>query len=120
MSFDYIKTASSADALIKKFGKATQLKRTTVGAYDPATGTAAVTTTAQNCTAVVIDFPQSYIDNTLILAGDRRALISTVGITEPKQGDLLTWDGVDMTVINAKKLAPAGMAVLYTLQIRRP
>ena len=117
-TFNYANTASTADRLLKRFGTTTQLTREEVGAYDPATGAAPVTTTEQDVTAAVFDYPQRYVDGTKILAGDRQCFLSAVGIFEPKQGDRFAWDGQSMVVVAVKKLAPAGLAVLYELQVR--
>lgn len=121
MSFDYGTTAATAARLIARFGSKVVLTRSVPGAYDPATGApAAPTVTMQNVDAVVLDFPQSYIDGTLIRAGDRKVLVSAVGTTAPMAGDTMAWEGQSLVVINAKKLGPAGPAVLFTLQVRTP
>lgn len=121
MSFNYTTTAATAKALIARFGTSVGMSRTVPGAYDPETGgPAAGTTTTQTVQAVVVDFPQSYIDGTLIRAGDRKALVSTPGITAPLAGDTFTWKSQPLVVVSVKELGPAGTAVLYTLQVRTP
>lgn len=121
MQFDYAKTATTADRLLKRFGARVEMSRTVPGAYDPATGgPGAGTTTTQTVTAAVFDYAQRYIDGTRILAGDRQCYLSAVGIFEPLQGDRFTWDSKSMVVVAAKNLAPAGLAVLYELQVRTP
>lgn len=118
MTFNYTATAATADRLLKRFGASAQVTRNTPGAYDPVTGTVSVTTTTQTVTAAVFDYDQSYIDGTRIQQGDRRAFVSAVGIWAPKQGDVLAWDGADLAVIAVKPLKPAGLAVLFELQVR--
>lgn len=118
MAFNYSATAATADRLLKRFGASAQVTRNTPGAYDPATGSAPITTTAQPVTAAVFDYDHSYIDGTRIQQGDRRAFVSAVGVWAPKQGDVLAWDGSDLTVITSKPLKPAGLSVLYELQVR--
>lgn len=119
-TFNYSNTAATADRLLKRFGAKTQLTHETVGEYDPEEGAAPVTTTEQTVTAAVFDYPQRYVDGTKILAGDRQCFLSAVGIFEPLQGDSFAWDGKSMVVVAVKKLAPAGLAVLYELQVRTP
>ena len=116
MSFDYAKTAATALRLLTRFGAAATLKREVVGDYDPDTGTSPVTTTSLATTACVFDYDAEYIDGTLILAGDKQAYLASAPV--PKQGDKLAWQGADYTVIAAKAVAPAGVAVLYEVQIR--
>ena len=116
MSFDYANTAATALRLLGRFGASATLKREVSGAYDPATGTAPVTETSLTTTACVFDYPQKYVDGTLILAGDKQAYLASAPV--PKQGDKLTWQAVDYTVVNVKAIAPAGVAVLYEAQLR--
>ena len=121
MSFNYTASAATAARLIQRFGSAVTMGRSVPGAYNPATGApAAPTVTSQTVQAVVLDFPQRYIDGTLIRAGDRRVLVSAVGTTAPLAGDTLTWNSQALVVVSVKELGPAGTAVLYTLQVRTP
>ena len=115
-AFNYTATAATALRLLTNFGATATLKRQTAGAYDTATGIAAVTVTSLSATAAVFDYPAHYIDGTLILQGDYRALMASTPV--PKQGDILTWNSVDYTIIAAKAIAPAGTVVLYECQIR--
>lgn len=116
MSFDYAKTASTATRLLLRFGAAATLKREVAGAYNPVTGEASVTITSLVTTAAVFAYPASYIDGTLILQGDQRAYCAP-GVL-PKQGDKLTWQSVDYTVIAVKPVSPAGVPVLHEAQLR--
>lgn len=116
MSFNYPKTAATATRLLQRFGAACMLKRTGPAAYDPATGASAPTETSLATTAAVFAYAQKYIDGTLILQGDQQALCDPA--TEPKQGDALTWQGRDYTVVAVKPVAPAGVPVLFEAQIR--
>lgn len=116
MSFDYAKTAATALRLLQRFGASATLKRTSAGAYDPDTGTSAQTETSLSTTACVFDYDAKYVDGTLILVGDKYAYLSSEQV--PKQGDVLTWQSVDYTVIAVKAVAPAGTAVLHEVQLR--
>jgi len=116
VSFNYIGTAATATRLLERFGNACTLKREVAGAYDPATGSATVTTTSLSTTAAVFAYEQKYIDNTLILQGDQLAYMKPS--VEPKQGDKLTWMTKDYTIIAVKPISPAGTPVLFEAQIR--
>ena len=66
----------------------------------------------------VFDYDQKFIDGTLIRQGDKEGYMSALGISVPLAGDVLTWAGVYCSVIACKSLAPSGLDVLYTLQLR--
>lgn len=116
MTFPYAATAQTATRLLERFGAAATLKRQTTGAYDPVLGYAPVTTTSHATTAAVFAYPQGFIDGTNILQGDRRAYCAPGA--EPKQGDVLTWQGTDLAVVSVKPVSPAGLAVIYEVQVR--
>jgi hypothetical protein len=121
MSFDYDNIAAVADELLAEFGQSCSLGSVTDGTYDPETGEAAPASTPHPLTAALFDYPQRFIDGTLIRTGDKRVLASSVGLTvEPKPGDTLT-DAVGKVyqVIDAKATVPAGTAVLWAIQVRK-
>lgn len=115
-AFDYARSAATASRLLTRFGSAATLKRQTAGAYNPATAIAAVTVASVSTVAVVFDYPAKYVDGTLIKQGDRRSYLAPAVV--PAQGDVLTWQGSDFTVVNVKPIAPAGTVVLYEAQLR--
>lgn len=115
-SFNYQNTAATSTRLLQRFGAPAVLKRVTTGAYDPSTGQNSTTTDELPTTAAVFAYDQKYIDGTNILQGDQRALLAPY--QEPKQGDKLTWQGVDFEVIAVKPASPAGVPVLFEAQIR--
>jgi hypothetical protein len=117
-TFDYSKPLATAHRLLTRFGAAGTLTRRTMGAYDPASGTGTTTTASEAVTAVVLDFPQRYIDGTLIRQGDKRAYVSAVDLEPPQQGDVMTWQGTAYEVVSIKDTAPAGTSLIYELQIR--
>lgn len=117
MSF-YAELAQTVQEILAEFGAETTLTKVTAGAYNPATGSAGETRTPRTVTAAVFDYETKYIDGTLILSGDKQVFMSVVGNEAPKPGDLLAWMGKDWRVITFKNLAPAGISVLYELQVR--
>lgn len=116
MSFDYAKTAATAHRLLLNFGSTAKLRRQTAGAYNPSTGTAAITTTEFDTVAVVFDYDQKYIDGTLVKQGDKQAYLDPS--YAPAQGDEFTWQGTKYQVVSYKAISPAGVPVLYEAQLR--
>ena len=119
MKFDYAEVASVAAGLIDDFGAAATLVRVGSPVYDPATGlTGPGDAFPEPVVAVVFDYDQKMIDGSLIQSGDKQAFVSVVGLTVPRTSDAFWWVGKIYTIIMVKALAPAGVPVLYELQIR--
>lgn len=106
------------------------LTRTTPGAYDPATSTTGAGTTATHA-GVGLAFDYDYIGSgagtlgdSLIRDGDKQLYLAALkvdGSTMPKplKGDrLLAPDGLTYNVERVKELAPAGVPLLYDVQLR--
>lgn len=120
MSDFYGEIAATADEILREFGAASTLTRTVPGTYDPATGgTTPDATTVYPCTMASFPIDDKWIDGTRILTGDEEAYLSVIGLGDPLPGDKIPWRGATYAVVNAKVLAPAGQAVLYTLQLRK-
>lgn len=119
----YSEMAVVAHELLLEFGKPVVLRRVMPGTYDPATGTAAVTTADLPATGALFDYDlrssgQGFQPETLIQAGDKQCLLSPQGVTEPQSGDFIVDGAVLWTVINVKSVNPAGTPVLYDLLLR--
>lgn len=135
MAFDWGATAQDTlEALVDAGGAepGVTLTRTPKGAYDPALGEAAPSGAPIVTRGVGLTFDYGLQNSgagtsggSLIQAGDRQLLLSSltaagVAIPLPVKGDsCLAPDGVTYNVENVKTLAPAGVAVLYELQLRR-
>ena len=119
MSF-YGDLANTAHELLSEFGAPAQLVRAGEdAAYNPDEGTTTVPVeAASDVTAAVFEYPERMIDGTLIQQGDKRVLMSVQSTLEPRNADAFTWFGTTYTVVNNKKLSPAGENVLYVLQVR--
>ena len=120
MAFDYARPAATAKRLLTRFGQVvTIIKRTTPGAYDPATGTVSGGTVGYSCAGAVMNYASRDIDGTLVQRGDVRVLLAPDAAFEPKPGDTVTLaDTTELTVINAQATKPAGSPVLYEVQAR--
>ncbi len=117
----YTRAGATVERLLRKYGAETTL--TTPAAanptYDPATGVGTpAAPTVDTVKAAVFPYEDKYIDGTLILVGDEQAFISASGISEPKPGSVLAWRSKSYTTVRAKVLGPAGVNVLYELQVR--
>jgi hypothetical protein len=106
-------------------GQAVTITRQSAGAYDPATGTAAITTTTQSGTGVELDYTIRELDSTLIQQGDKKLLLSPLNaagaaLTKPEIDDTVTLaDSSVWTIKNNRPLSPAGTVILFELQLRR-
>lgn len=117
MSF-YPDMAVTADALIREFGQTVTIKRIATGAYDPATGSATTNATTQTGFATVMDFGIKDIDGTLIKTGDKRMLLSALGIVAPQVDDVVSFGSSSCVIKNVNAQDPAGIAVYYDIQMR--
>lgn len=115
----------SADRLIESKGQSVILTRRAAGAYNVATGAAAITPTTQTGKGVIFDFARGLrkMEGSTILATDRQLLLSAlnsagVELTAPQVDDIATIGGTDYTITEVSPLNPGGTAVLYDLTVR--
>lgn len=117
MSGFYTEVAQAVREVLVEFGAPALLKQRT-SVYNPATGVSAVTSVDVAVTAAVFDFERKFNDPTTILQGDKQVFLSVVAGMQPKPSDRFVWQGQEHSVINVKNLSPAGIMVLYELQVR--
>ena len=118
MAIDYAEIAAGALESISEAGQAVTLHRPgPPGPFVP----------GQPVTPTVIDYPgtgalfgykQRDIDGTLIKHGDQRLLLAPQIEVAPKTGDTVTVGAKVYNVVDIGIVAPAGVAVLYKLQLR--
>ena len=116
MAFNYANARATAERLIANFGQSATLTQTanTGTDYNPT-----LTETDYTCTLAVIDYKQSDIDGTVILKDDKKAIISTSGLTvTPTKADKLTIGGVVHDIVEIMPLSPAGIVIIWQAQIR--
>ena len=118
MAFDYSKSAATADKILTKFGQDITITRRTAGTYNTSTGTATVTETTQTGTGAIFDWANRNIDGILIKTGDRRLLLSAVGLTAPVVNDTVTVGTTVFTIVQVSPFSPAGTVVMYELNLR--
>ena len=118
MAKDYTKTAATAKKLLDKFGAACVFSRTTGAALDPATGTVSGGTVSTiTGSGVRVDYAQSEIDGTVIQRSDFKVLFEGLAGV-PLTGDKLLFGGLSYRVMTSRPLSPAGVDVIYTVQVR--
>lgn len=116
---------SKAGPMFRKYGMSVTLRRTTQGAYNPSTGgMGAGTAVDYTCLVVVTEYNDFVVDGTLVKRGDKRLLVAAKGLDiTPSVGDVFLlndgqWKVPDSTGA-VKTLAPAGVAIMYEVQIRQ-
>ncbi len=121
MSVFYDEMAEVADELLSEFGQTATVGVPGAQTLNTTTGIKTPTYTNHTVTAAVFDYPQKLIDGSLIKVGDKRVLVSAVGITfSPAPLQKFTdVNGLEYKVINARAVAPAGQSVLWILQVQR-
>jgi hypothetical protein len=119
----YSKMQATANRLLKGKGQEITLTRQAAGAYNVATGTAAVTTTTQTAYGAMFEYGDKNIDGVLIKEGDKQLLLSALNsagtaLVAPQLNDTVTINTVVYTVVRIKPLSPAGTTVLFDCTIR--
>lgn len=118
-TFDYDNSRATANRLIAKFGQAATLRRVTTGAYDTSSGAVTQTTVDFPVLAVMLNFSQFERAQGLVEVNDKKALVAVGDLTSaPAVKDRFVVVGESYEVVNAQALSPAGVDVLYTLQLR--
>lgn len=114
----YEELAETAHEIIEEFGMPIPLKRTTGASNNPVEGTNTPGTT-QNFEpkGFALNYKNSLIDGTRIQSGDKLLLLDNS--VEPKMADRFTFDGAAWKPIDIIKKAPAGIPIVYFVQVRR-
>ncbi len=112
----YEQDAIDAAATLAEDGQVVTLHQTVVGAYSTATGAATTTVTDVPRYGAVFDYGDKLIDGTLIVTGDKQ-LYMEAG-TVPNMDDTITVDSVIYGIKSIKEINPAGVPVLYIIQLR--
>lgn len=108
-------------------GQAVTITRLAEGTYDPATGSAPVTTTAQSSVGCVFPYSPGLRNQpaTLIAENDQQLLLSTLDMSltalnpAPSVNDRITLaNGTIHTIEAIQTLAPAGIPIFHDCRIR--
>jgi hypothetical protein len=122
MNAFYDRKAATALRLITQFGQPVIIRATTVGEYDPETGTAPPdTVTEQTAQGILLDFTgQEFQNNSLIKQGDKKLKIAAQGLAwVPGLLNKVIVQGRTWSIVPPlKEINPAGTPILYELQVR--
>ncbi len=118
----YDEMAALALEMITEFGQPVTIRATTVGEYDPDTGTVPPdTVTDQTAQGILIDFTgQEFQTNSLIRQGDKKLKIAAQGLAwAPGLLNKVIAQGRTWSIVPPlKEINPAGTPILYELQVR--
>lgn len=120
MAFDYAALRAEVDQILAEFGRACELRRGSGSpVVDPVSGT--VTPGAPQVfqvVGVVVDYNDKLVDGETIKRGDR--LVYVQAVERPRVGDtFVEANGTQWSVVDFDAVDPAGVAVLFSLQVRR-
>lgn len=122
MSAFYDRTAATALRLITQFGQPVTIRATTVGDYDPESGSAPPDSTKeQTAQGILLDFTgQEFQNNSLIKQGDKKLKIAAQGLEwVPDLLNKVIIHGRTWSIVPPlKEVNPAGTPILYELQVR--
>lgn len=126
--FNYTKSRATAARLMKKFGQTGAIRRTTMTGGDPWNPTPE--TNDYPCKLVVTEYSLKERESSLVEQNDRKALISTEGVSipalpdnpasvdAPTVADRLVIGGNVLSIIHVEPLNPGGTVVMWTAQAR--
>ena len=121
MTIDYAEIAAGALESIAEAGQPVTLHiaGTAGGGYLPGVGVVE-SMPAPDATGIgaLFGYKQMHIDGTNILHGDQRLLLAPQIEDEPVTGNTMTVGGVRYNVVRVERVAPAGIPVLYKVQLR--
>ncbi len=116
---------NQAYAVMKRYGAKAMLTRTTLGAYDPESGTTGTGTTQSSGTFAILDATSLQalgfkFGNGLVRTGDLMATIPAKGLAfEPLALDGLTLPMGVFTVVDVRPTYAGATPVTYALLVRR-
>ena len=121
MTIEWDEIAAGALESIEEAGQPVTLHipGTAVGGYVPGVGVEE-DWPARDVTGIgaLFGYKQTHIDGTNILHGDQRLLLAPQIEVEPVTGNTMTVGGVRYNVVRCERVAPAGIPVLYKVQLR--
>lgn len=105
--------------LISDQGRPLTLKKNIVGDYNPATSSASVAISEIEAYGLLLNYKSKDQDGERVLAGDRKAVLRALGLTqEPEMGDHID-DGCKAgKIVDIRRIEQRGAAVAYVCQVR--
>lgn len=128
-TFDYAEMAATAQELLLEFGGPVTVRQVVTGEYDPELGEAPTTTVDNDGIGALFDYSAqsaglANLAGSVIETGDKQLYLApelAAGgpMIEPKPADLVLALGATWRVVTVKPLAPAGIVLLFELQLRK-
>lgn len=122
-----VELQASVDEILGEEGQTVTLTRLASGAYNPATSEAAITTTTQTASAVILPFSQGLRkqSGSSIKVGERLCYLSALKtdgttLTPPEPGDTITDAGATVfTVVDVTDYDPtSALTLVYELTLK--
>jgi len=114
----YSNLKSVASRLLKDKGQNVTFTQETTTGIDPAAGTKTKTTSTFTGYGAAFDYKRTEIDGELIQKGDIRFLMEATTVI-PVPGNTTVIDSITYRVMAVKITSPAGINVVYEVQLRR-
>lgn len=120
MSF-YANAASVAKKQTESKGRNVTLRRNTEGTYDPAADTISGASTAdETIKAVITEYEQGEIEETIIVRGDKKVLIAATSLSSPPDHNDIIVDGSQQyRIVHIQAVQPGDTLLLYKLHVRK-
>jgi hypothetical protein len=117
--FDYARLRTTAERLIEKFGQVGALRRKGVAGATSPWNPAAAPESDYPITFVLTNYSIMEKANSLIQRSDRRAYISTKGVSiTPSVGDQLVIGATALAIMNISPLSPGDVVMFWEAQVR--
>lgn len=120
MAIDYDEIAAEALATLEEAGQPVVVHKPGAGGgYVPGVGVVPAEP-ARNFdgTGAMFGYKAQNIDGVSVLQGDQRLLLAPQIVEPPQVGWTVTASGATYNIVRVERVAPAGMVVLYKLQVR--
>lgn len=125
MTYDYAKSRSVADRLIKRFGQTGAIRREVHGSGPPYNPGPPTVTEDYPCTLVETAYSNHELEGSRILATDKKVLIAAGGlVVEPTPSDKVVIGGKAYAIVapnegnGVKPLSPGGVVVMFEAHCR--
>lgn len=120
MAFDYNEAAADALEALEEAGQPVVVHKPGAGGgYVPGVGVVPAEP-ARNLdgTGALFGYKAQNIDGVSVLQGDQRLLLAPQIAEPPQVGWTVTATGTTYSIVRVERVAPAGVTVLYKLQVR--
>lgn len=117
-------TAIKTAAMLAKSGMPMTLRVTTPGTYNPETGTETGAVVADHAAVGLLTNPfvsqrEAYFANSLVQSEDKVVLMGATVAVRPQAGQQIVIGSDVWQVVAVVTVEPAGVPVLYKVQVRR-